>query len=230
MEVVNDLPAGHWPALSARYLVFLPAEYASRYTPSEYALGDVTWPLILFLHGAGERGEDLEIVKQQGLAERLAEGEDLPFIVVAPQCLPEQNWQPESLGRLLDLVERSYRVDRDRIYVTGMSMGGRGTWSTAMAFPNRFAAIAPICGRGEPDAAKGIAHLPVWAFHGALDPLVPLNRSREMVEALRSCGGDAKLTVYEDADHDSWTRAYAEPDLYTWMLSKRRGSQQNVTR
>jgi predicted peptidase len=213
MEVVKDLPAGDWRGLAPRYLVFLPQEYEA---------GQAPWPVILFLHGAGERGTDPEIVRQQGLAKRLSTAADLPFIVVAPQCPAEETWEPESQGLLLDRIERDYRVDRDKVYVTGMSMGGRGTWALAAAFPKRFAAIAPVCGRGDPGTAATIAHLPVWAFHGALDPLVPLERSREMVDALRACGGEARLTVYKDTEHDSWTRAYAESQLYDWLLSKRR--------
>jgi predicted peptidase len=213
VEVVKDLSPGAWPGLASRYLVYLPAHYESS---SHF------WPLILFLHGAGERGDDPNIVKQQGLAKRLAEGADLPFIVTAPQCPTNQSWSTDSLGRLLDLVDHDYRIDSARIYVTGMSMGGRGTWSMALGFPNRFAAIAPVCGRGDPSTVGSIANLPVWAFHGALDSLVPLQRSREMVEAMRANGGEARLTIYDDADHDSWTRAYADPELYVWLLTKHR--------
>jgi predicted peptidase len=213
MELVKNLPTGNWPGLARRYLVYL---------PQRYEWSDAVWPVILFLHGAGERGDGPEVVRQQGLAKRLAGGADLPFIVVAPQCLAEESWQPETLGLLLDLIETDYRVDSNRVYLTGMSMGGRGTWTLASAYPKRFAAIAPVCGRGEPAEAEKVAHLPVWAFHGALDPLVPLERSQEMIAAVQACGGEARLTVYEDAEHDSWTQAYAEPELYSWLLSKRR--------
>ncbi|HTE85856.1 MAG TPA: prolyl oligopeptidase family serine peptidase [Dehalococcoidia bacterium] len=214
MELVCELPRGGLPGLQQHYLVFLPAGY-------ETGAG-AAWPLMLSLHGAGERGDDPGLVKLHGIPKRLTDGTELPFIVVAPQCPLEQDWSPQSLGLLLDEVERNYSIDPDRVYVTGLSMGGRGTWALAIASPHRFAAIAPVCGRGDPDAVGSIAHVPVWAFHGALDPVVPPARSEEMVEALRRCGGNVRFTVYPEAGHDSWTSAYAEPELYAWLLSHRR--------
>ena len=197
-----------------RYLLYLPKDY------------DVDqarrWPLVLFLHGAGERGDDLRMVAQHGIARVVEERDDLPFIAVSPQCPPEERWDPTLLGALLDEIERDYRVDLTRIYVTGLSMGGAGTWALAIASPDRFAAIVPICGRGDPSRVSVIKHLPVWVFHGAKDDVVPLQRSEEMVEALRACGGNVRFTVYPDAWHDSWTETYANPELYTWLLSHTR--------
>ena len=111
---------------------------------------------------------------------------------------------------------------RLRIYVTGLSMGGYGTWDLATRYPNRFAAIAPICGGGEPARACTVKHLPVWAFHGAKDEVVPLEQSQAMIDALAACDGNARLTVYPDADHDAWTQTYDNPELYDWFLSHRR--------
>jgi predicted peptidase len=208
-----EMPASDSPALSRRYLLYTPAEDVAR-----------PWPLILFLHGAGERGDDLGLVKLQGLPKRLSEGATLPLMVVAPQCPAGQRWAVESLTALLNEVERNQPVDPDRVYVTGMSMGGAGTWALATAHPNRFAAIAPVCGRGDPSAVCAIAHVPVWAFHGARDDVVPLSESEVMVEALRRCGADVLFTVYPEAGHDSWTETYANPELYAWFLQHRRAT------
>ncbi|HTE83166.1 MAG TPA: prolyl oligopeptidase family serine peptidase [Dehalococcoidia bacterium] len=211
---VRTLPLGDWPALQRRYLFYEPEDAVS-------AEGG-RLPLLLSLHGAGERGDDPDLLLLHGIPKRLSEREDLPFVVVAPQCPADERWAADSLARFLDEVERGSPIDPDRIYVTGLSMGGSGTWSLALAQPHRFAAIAPICGRGDPTQVSVLRHLPVWVFHGARDPLVPLTRSEEMVDALRQCGGDVRFTVYPDADHDSWTQAYATSELYRWLLEARR--------
>ncbi len=124
-----------------------------------------------------------------------------------------------ALVALLDEVSATYAIDDDRLYVTGLSMGGYGTWGLAARQPNRFAAIAPICGGGDPTKAASFAHVPVWAFHGGKDSVVPVRRTQEMIEALRATGAEARLTIYPDADHDSWTETYANPKLYEWLLS-----------
>jgi predicted peptidase len=124
---------------------------------------------------------------------------------------------------LLDDIIRTYRVDRDRVYLTGLSMGGFGTWDLAAAHPEKFAAIAPICGGGNPQNAKKLARLPIWVFHGAKDPTVPIERSREMVEALKAAGANVKFTVYPEAQHDSWTETYNNPEFYQWLLEQKRG-------
>jgi predicted peptidase len=151
----------------------------------------------------------------------IAQGRSFDFIIVSPQC-PKDIWWPEKneiLINLLDDIEKKYRVDTDRVYLTGLSMGGFGTWSLAMAYPDRFAAIAPICGGGERYGAPRLKKVPVWAFHGAKDNTVPLIRSQEMVDAVKKAGGDAKLTIYPEAEHDSWTETYNNPELYEWFLS-----------
>lgn len=122
----------------------------------------------------------------------------------------------------MDEIVEKYKVDKDRIYLTGLSMGGYGTWSLAAYTPDRFAAVVPICGRGEPIMAKGLVHVPIWVFHGAKDPVVPLAGSERMVEALKKANGNVKFTVYPEAGHDSWTETYANPELYTWLLQQKR--------
>jgi predicted peptidase len=192
------------------------------YLPNGYEESDETYPLMLFLHGAGESGEDLEKVKMHGPPKLIEEGEDFPFIVVSPQS-PGRGWNPDALSALLDEVIASHRVDEDRIYLTGLSMGGFGTWALAAAKPDRFAAIAPICGGGDPRTADRIKSLPIWVFHGAKDNVVPLSSSERMVDALEELGAEVKFTVYPEAGHDSWTVTYENPELVEWFLTHSRG-------
>ncbi len=189
--------------------------------PSGYETTRQKWPLVLFLHGAGESGSDLAKVKTHGPPKLVEGGREFPFILVSPQC-PSRGWNPDALNALLDSVIRNYRVDKERVYLTGLSMGGYGTWTLAAAHPERFAAIAPICGGGNPKDAGKLARLPVWVFHGAKDPTVPLQRSEEMVQAIKAAGGNVKFTVYPEAGHDSWTKTYNDPDFYTWLLAQKR--------
>jgi predicted peptidase len=128
----------------------------------------------------------------------------------------------DELNDLLQEIIRMHRVDRQRIYLTGLSMGGYGTWSLAMAYPDTFAALAPVCGGGDPGRVGRIKHLPIWVFHGAKDDIVPFEESESMVKALRRAGNDVRFTVYPDARHDSWTETYNNPRLYEWFLSHRR--------
>jgi predicted peptidase len=176
------------------------------------------WPLILFLHGAGERGNDLELVRKHGIAKIVGERPDFPFITVSPQCPKDGWWKSDILIALLDEIEKKHRVDKKRIYLTGISMGGFGTWQLAIDQPKRFAAIVPVCGRGNPLLAHRIAHLPAWVFHGAKDKVVPLSNSADMVRALRRHGAKPRFTIYPDAAHDSWTRTYENPRLFAWLL------------
>lgn len=196
-----------------QYLLYLPPGYETK--------PDEKWPLILFLHGAGESGSDLEKVKIHG-PPKIVETKPMPFVIVSPQSAG-RGWDMNALAALVDSVAGEHRVDKQRMYCTGLSMGGYGTWSLAAAHPKLFAAIAPICGGGNPILAERFKHLPTWAFHGAKDNVVPLVRSEEMVEALKKAGSDnVKLTVYPEADHDSWTETYNNPALYEWFLEHRR--------
>ncbi len=193
------------------------------YLPKTYRSSKKRFPLMLFLHGSGERGSDLEKIKVHGLPKLLEEGLDLECVVVSPQCPSDSRWDAEALGALLDDLEKTLRVDSDRIYVTGLSMGGFGTWELAIRNPKRFAAIVPICGGGEPLFTREITHLPVWVFHGAKDDVVPLKYSSRMVKALKKYGNkQVKFKIYKNAGHDSWSKAYANPKLFAWMLEQKR--------
>jgi predicted peptidase len=208
------------------YLLFLPQGYSAH--------SEKRWPLILFLHGAGERGTNVWKVATHGPPKNVTEHPDFPFIVVSPQCPDGQQWSNDVLLALLDEVTRKYAVDQDRVYLTGLSMGGFGTWSLGISHPEKFAAIAPICGGGEwisvvlgsRDKMAYLKTLGVWAFHGAKDPVVPLEESQRMVDALKKVGvPEVKLTVYPEAGHNSWTETYDNPELYKWLLEhKRAGS------
>lgn len=192
------------------------------YLPPDYKESRQKWPTILYLHNAGDRGDDIEFVKRNGPPRLIAAGREFPFIVISPQCPLEQSWDPDALLRLLDEVEERYRIDRDRIFVTGSSMGGYGTWRLAMESPGRFAAIAPMCGGGNAARVSRIAHLPAWVFHGAKDGSVVLSESEQLVIGLRQYGSPVKFTVYPDVGHDCWTRTYQMPELYDWFLQQRR--------
>ncbi len=197
--------------------------------PDGYTSAGAPWPLILFLHGAGERGSDLEQVRQHGIPRIAPQQENFPFITLAPQC-PANHWWSDYLDVLIGLLDTTlehYAVDPDRIYLTGLSMGGYGTWHLAAEYPDRFAAIAPICGGGLwaygfPERVADIRHIPAWVFHGAKDELVPLRESEVLVNALREAGGDVQFTVYPEAGHDSWTETYDNPALYDWFRSHAR--------
>jgi len=202
-----------------RHLVYLPPRYHER--------PHLRWPLMLFLHGAGERGNDLAQVRRHG-PPQLAEERALPFVILSPQCPAETTWlgMLRALAALIEDALQRYRVDPDRVYVTGLSMGGYGTWALAAERPDLVAAIAPICGggdwfRGFPARVLNLWEMPVWAFHGARDQVVPPSSSQELVALLQALGGPARLTLYPHADHDSWTETYNNPALYRWLLLQR---------
>ena len=195
-----------------RYLLYLPDGYEPN--------GGV-WPLFIFLHGAGERGNDLELVKVHGPPKLIESGKSFPFIVASPQLALGEWWSPDMVAWLTRELISSLRVDTERVYLTGLSMGGYGTWETASRYPELFAAIAPICGRGDPSSAWRLRHMPTWIFHGAKDSVVPIKHSDDMKRALRKYG-KVKYTVYPEADHDSWSETYLDEKLYEWLLSHRR--------
>jgi predicted peptidase len=196
-----------------RFLLFLPKEYGKTVKK---------WPLIMFLHGSGERGKDLELVKKHGPPKMVESQPDFPFIVVSPQAPAGSGWSPVELNALLDEVIQHVAVDTDRMYLTGLSMGGYGTWAFAVEYPDRFTAIAPVCGAGDTDRACRLKNVPIWAFHGAKDDVVPVRDDQEMVDAVKACGGDVRFTVYPDAGHDAWTETYANPELYQWFLAHKK--------
>jgi predicted peptidase len=189
--------------------------------PADYETSKQKWPLVLFLHGSGESGTNLDKVKAHGPPKLVEANGPFPFILVSPQS-SGRGWNADVLNALLDSIINEYRVDQDRVYLTGLSMGGYGTWALAAAHPEKFAAIAPICGGGNVADAAKLAKLPIWVFHGGKDPTVPLRRSEEMVDALKAVGGNPKFTVYPEALHDSWTVTYNNPEFWKWLQSQKR--------
>jgi predicted peptidase len=208
--------------VAVNYLVFAP--------PRCRAQGRERWPLLLFLHGSGERGRRLSLVAKHGPPKIVRERREFPFLMVAPQCPAGQVWSNDVVMALLDEVLARYRIDPRRVYLTGLSLGGYGTWSLASAHPERWAAVAPICGGGDPTAVllaegarlRALRKLPIWAFHGGRDDVVKLEESQRMVSAFQAVGGTPRLTIYPEAGHDSWTAAYNDPALYAWLLEQKR--------
>ena len=200
------------------YLLFLPESYNTE--PNE------KWPLILFLHGIGERGNNLELLKIHGIPRITGKDKKFPFIALSPQCPVDYDWRDEDMQQaVLDLLIRTlnnHRVDTERIYITGLSMGGYGTWSIAAKRPELFAAAVPICGGGDPATASLLKDLPIWAFHGARDETVPPEETEKMVDALKRNNGKVRYSLYPNAFHDSWTETYDNPELYNWLLKHKR--------
>jgi predicted peptidase len=199
----------------SKYIVFVPPSYT----------GDKEYPVLLFLHGSGSKGTDGKKQAAGGLAKAIRANEkDFAFIAIFPQA--EKTWQAGSadanmaLG-ILDQVQKDYKTDSKRVYLTGLSMGGFGTWSLAARNPERWSAIVPICGGGDPKSATKIKDLPCWCFHGDADKTVPVERSRAMIEALKAAGGQPKYTEYPGIDHNSWDKAYATRELYDWLLMQK---------
>jgi predicted peptidase len=202
------------------------------------------YPLVLFFHGAGERGNDNKKQLVHGMRDFASDKimEQYPCFVVAPQCpsgvqwvdtpwsalsheMPDKPTQPMRMS--IDLVgelEKEFSIDSNRLYVTGLSMGGFGTWDTIQRNPDMFAAAAPICGGGDSrlELVKPIANLPIWAFHGDKDTAVKTQRSRDMIDALKKAGGSPRYTEYPGIGHNSWSATYSNPELYKWMFSQQR--------
>lgn len=196
------------------YLLYLPEGYQSDTTKS--------WPMMVFLHGVGECGDDVERVKLLGPPRKIDDGHKYPFIVVSPQS-PERGWRPDFVQRLVLDLQKKYRVDKERTYLTGLSMGGFGTWRTAQAYPELFAAIVPICGGGDTYNVWSLENTPIWCFHGAKDDNVSITYSQMMIDSLKQYDNpNVKFTIYPEAGHDSWTETYNNEAVYSWMLSHKR--------
>jgi len=217
------------------YQVYLPANWSA----------DQKWPVILFLHGAGERGNDGLIQTEVGMGGAIRRHVSrFPAVVVFPQCARDSWWTlPAMQAQALEALEKSiqeFNGDRDRLYLTGLSMGGYGTWGIAAQNPEKFAALVPICGgirrpdelrsqqqtpASQPDpyaeAAQRVGKTPVWVFHGGADPVVPPSESRKMVEAIKAAGGDVRYTEYEGVGHNSWDKAYTDPELAKWLFTQK---------
>jgi predicted peptidase len=195
------------------YLLFLPQGYEKSKQP---------WSLMLFLHGAQESGTNLASLKKNGPPKFVETHPDFPFILVSPQYHSGNDWDKNTLIALLDDVIGKYNVDTRRVYLTGLSMGGTATWSLAAAHPDRFAAIVPVSGVGDPADARKLAALPIWVFHGAKDTIISAQWSRQMVTAIRAEGGNVKFTEYPDSRHNIWSKTYNNPGLYKWLLAQKR--------
>lgn len=193
-------------------------------TPSGFDPSKESLPMIVFLHGAGERGDDLELVKVHGIPKYFCADNDyrgLRVITLSPQCPADRVWNhmPDQIMDLIEHVASDMNVDKKRITLTGISMGGYGTWEMACMYPDYFAAVAPICGGGMVWRAGALTKLPIRAFHGTDDFAVPYNASIEMVEAIKHLGGNATLTSYDNVGHDSWTSAYETSDVIEWLAA-----------
>jgi predicted peptidase len=221
---------GQHPFYSERakrdYLLFLPDTYG------EYPQKD--WPLIIFLHGSGVRGDNVHNLKYEALPQILEFVPEFPFIVISPLLTDESGdelWTTEkvvsSLLIILEEVQAEYAVDPNRIYLTGVSLGGNGTWEIGLRYPDRFAALVPVMGfygntttARVPDNICDLKDVPVWAFHGAKDHIVPLFAEEELVDALKACGGKVQFTIYPDGDHDVSGQTYMNTDLYEWLQNQ----------
>ena len=222
MPALADSPPPAQSAASATVQASFTYPYLLALPPGYDRAPDRRWPLLIFLHGMGQRGTDLAKVHLHGPPHLVDQGRTFPFILISPQCPEDEWWNLSGIEAFIAAMVEKYRVDPDRVYLTGMSMGGYGVWSLALRHPERYAAIAPICGGGEPKWAARLRDLPVWAFHGAKDHTVPPKDSREMIDAITAAGGHPRLTLYPDAGHDAWTATYANDELYTWLLAQRR--------
>ncbi len=197
------------------YLVYYPTDY----NPEQ------KYPLVVFLHGYGERGkptgENLELVGTVALPKVVENNPDVPFILVAPQCPDTDIWAShiETLDKFLSHVLKTENIDTKRLYLTGISMGGMGTWIWAQTHPELFSAIVPVCGIGATWMGEEIKNLPIWTFHGKDDPVIPYVITETIVNNVRANGGNIKFTLYENTNHNSWDKAYAEPTLFDWLLS-----------
>ncbi|MEQ8789293.1 MAG: prolyl oligopeptidase family serine peptidase [Pirellulaceae bacterium] len=227
-RVYRDKDGGELP-----YRLLAPREYdAAR-----------QYPLVLFLHGAGERGADNQKQLIHGMGDFLRDEirGKYPCFVVAPQCPQNKQWvavpwsadehtMPKTPStplrqavELVDALTKEFSIDEDRLYVTGLSMGGFGAWDAVQRHPQKFAAAAPVCGGGDAALAKTIAGVPIWAFHGDQDNAVKVKRSRDMIEALKKAGGSPRYTEYPGVGHNSWAVTYRNPELYAWLFAQRRG-------
>ena len=220
-EMRNPKPLSETETQTLGYWLFLPNDYT--------AGTEKTYPLLLFLHGLGESGSDINKVKVHGppkLLDNPTLANDWQFITVSPQCPENVRWSPFQLKLLLDELEKQYAIDKNRIYVTGLSLGGYGTWGLLYQFPERFAAGVPICGGFDHSAAERFVDIPLWVFHGGKDPSVSM--STNMVKAIQTAGGKrVELTIYPDLGHDVWTITYDNPELYQWLSKQSLGNRAN---
>ena len=209
-----DPPRGRQSAHSESgtpYLLYLPADHEN----------ESAWPLILFLHGGGERGDDLSHVRREGLPRILEHLPDFPFVVVSPQEPKSRRWTSDELLKLVDDAVAKYRVDRTRVYATGLSSGAAAALELAAAHPGRIAALAVASPNRLPKDVCRLKPVPVWMFHNSGDPRIPASRIRRFERSIAGCGGRVRVTLYDRGRHDSWTETYDRRDLYEWFRTHR---------
>ena len=203
------------PVLEMQYLLYLPDGYKSE--------PEAEFPLLLFLHGGGESGDNLDMVKTHGPPSMIEEGKSFPFMVLTPQNPHRRKlWNETALITLLDKIEEEYRVDKSRIWVAGLSRGGYGAWRMAIQYPDRFAALVAICGETPDHYAGWLGDMPIWVFHGEEDRTIAIRESEEMVAALRKNGNEVRYTKYPGTGHNSWDQAFSDPELYTWLMAQKK--------
>ena len=198
-----------------KYFIYFPNDYLTK-----------KYPLVLFLHGAGERGTNLKDIEIHGLPKLVKNGKKFPFIIIAPQCPLNLWWSDplpvDLLSKLVNYMVMKYRIHKNHVFCTGLSMGGYGTLALSIKNPKLFSAIIPICGGVDIKNFFDILNLkdlPIWLFHGDKDEVIPLENSQSIYKVLKPVNKNIKLTVYKGVDHNSWDRAYDDNELYKWMLS-----------
>ena len=210
-QVEQSLDLGNGQTID--YLFYLPEKYDSQ-------SGD--WPLMLFLHGRGESDGPLSVVATWGPPRWINLGEEYEYVVVSPQCPADQDWsdqqQIDNLVGLLDHIDSNYKINEGLVYLTGLSMGGHGTFTLALAHPDRFTALIPVSSWGDTSQASKLKDMPIWMFHGVSDTTVPIEDAYAMFNAIEMAGNNKiNFTTLEWVGHDCWTAAYALPDIITWL-------------
>jgi predicted peptidase len=218
--VAGDMAGAQERAFTKDVIVHVDLKYLE-WLPEGYEGSDAKWPLLIFLHGVGEMGVNLKKVLNHGPPKLIEAGRRFPFIVVAPQS-PTLFWNPYAVNALTEELVATLKVDPKRVWLTGLSMGGNGTWMAASLRPELYAAVVPICGWGDFFMVRRLSSVPVWAFHGAQDPAVPIAKTQELIDSLKTTGAKPRFTVYPDAGHDSWTQAYDDPELWDWLQKQKK--------
>jgi len=200
---------------SLSYYLYFPEDYEDK--------NDQKFPLLLFLHGGGESGDSLSTIKSNGPPKLIVEGKQFPFLILAPQNPYKKKWwNTRAVAQLLDTIVENNRVDKNRVYLTGLSRGGSAAWEMAVQYPDKFAALAVVCGMTPLPYANWInKDLPIWVFHGDQDKSIPISESVNMVDKLKAMGYNVKFTIYEGVGHNSWKNAYANEELYSWFIKQR---------
>jgi predicted peptidase len=202
---------------SLSYYLYFPEDYEDK--------SDENFPLLLFLHGGGESGDSLSTIKSNGPPKLIVQGKQFPFLILAPQNPYKKKWwNTRAVAQLLDTIVANNRVDKNSVYLTGLSRGGSAAWEMAVQYPDKFAAMAVVCGMTPLPYASWINRdLPIWVFHGDQDKSIPISESVNMVDKLKGMGYNVKFTIYQGVGHNSWENAYTTEELYSWFVKQRKG-------